>query len=92
MCYPESIAELDNLAIENVITFRYLGDEIKHDEPSTGDAEMNPRIILSQAKFYEIIKNLTNHRIYLKTRVLVFNSLVHSRLTYSCQAWSANQT
>ena len=92
MCYPESIVELDNIAIENVITFRYLGDEIKHDEPSTGDAEMNLRISLAQAKFYEIIKNLTNHKIYLKTRVLVFNSLVRSRLTYSCQTWNANQT
>ena len=92
MCYPESIVELDNIAIENVITFRYLGDEIKHDEPSTGDAEMNLRISLAQAKFYEIIKNLTNHRIYLRTRVLVFNSLVRSRLTYSCQTWNATQT
>ena len=69
MCYPESIVELDNIAVENVVTFRYLGDEIKHDEPSTGDAEMNLRISLAQAKFYEIIKNLTSHRMYLKTKL-----------------------
>ena len=47
MCYPESIVELDNIAIENVITFRYLVDEIKHDKPSTGGAELNIHISLA---------------------------------------------
>ena len=37
MCHLDSILELDNIAIENEITFRYQSDEIKHDEPSTGD-------------------------------------------------------
>ena len=47
MCYPESIVELDNIAIENAITFRYLDDEIKHDKPSTEDAELNLHICLA---------------------------------------------
>ena len=75
-----------------MVPFLYLGDEIKHDEPSTKDAEMNLCIGLVQAKFYEIMKNLTNHRMYLKTRLLVFNSLVRSRLTYSWQTCNDNQT
>ena len=37
--YPESIAHLCNKPIENVKTFRYLGDDIKYDEPTTGDAD-----------------------------------------------------
>ena len=37
-------------------------------------------------------KNLTNHRMYLKKRVLVFDSLVRRRLPYSCQKWNGNQT
>ena len=56
MCYPEFIVELDNIAVENVITFQYLGNEIKHDEPSIENADLNLRISLAQAKYYEIIK------------------------------------
>ena len=53
--YPESIT-LQNQSIENVTNFRYLGDEIKFNEPSTGEAEVNLRISLAEAKFFEIIK------------------------------------
>ena len=86
--YPESIVKLQNQAIENVTTFRYLGDEIKYDEPTTGEAEVNLRISLGEAKFYEIIKKLTNYKIYLNTRVMILNSIVRNCLTYSCQTWN----
>ena len=43
--YPESIVTLQNQSIENVTTFRYLGDGIKFNEPSTGEAEVNLRIL-----------------------------------------------
>ena len=52
--YPKSIASLNNIPIENVTNFRYLGDEIKYDEPSTGDAEINLRIDVAENKFYEL--------------------------------------
>ena len=42
--YPESIT-LQNQSIENVTNFRYLGNEIKFNEPSTGEAEVNLRIL-----------------------------------------------
>ena len=90
--YPNSIVTLQNQKIENVKTFRYLGDEIKFDEPTTGDAELNLRISLAESKFFELIKKLTNHKIHLKTRVVILNSIVRSRLTYSCQTWNFNQT
>ena len=51
--------------------FRYLGDEVRFDEPSTGDAESDLRISIAQAKFYEIIKKLTSFKIHLNTRVLI---------------------
>ena len=89
--YPKSIAKLQNQSVENVETFRYLGDEIKFDEPTTGDAEVNLRISIAEAKFYELIKKFTNFRINLKTRVLIVNSIVRSRLTYSCQTWTLTQ-
>ena len=90
--YPESIVTLQNQSIENVTTFRYLGDEIKFNEPSTGEAEVNLRISLAEAKFYEIIKRLTNYKIFLKTRVIIINSIVRSCLTYSCQTWNLTVT
>ena len=55
--YPEVIVTLEDQPIENVKQFRYLGDEVRFDEPSTGDAEIDLRISITQAKFYEIIKN-----------------------------------
>ena len=61
--YPESIAELQNRGIENVKTFRYFGDEIKFDGPSTGTAEINLCISLAEAKFYELKNKITNHKI-----------------------------
>ena len=76
---------------KNVKTFRYLGDEVKFDEPSTGDAEIDLRINIAQGKVYEIIKKLTNFKIHLSTRVMIFNSLVRSRLTYSCQTWYVSE-
>ena len=52
--YPKSIVTLNNIPIENVTNFRYLGDEIKYDESSTGDAEINLRIDVAENKFYEL--------------------------------------
>ena len=68
------------------------GDEIKFNEPSIGEAEVNLRISLAEAEFYEIIKRLTNYKIFLKTRVMILKSIVRSRLTYSCQTWNLTVT
>ena len=89
--YPTSITKLGDQNIENVKTFRYLGELIKFDEPSTGDSEIQLRISLAEVKFYELIKKLTNYNIYLKTRIIIFNTIVRSRLTYSCQTWNVTQ-
>ena len=89
--YPKSIVTLENQPVENVMQFRYLGDEVKYNELSTGDAEVELRITAAQAKFYEILKKLTNMKIRLSTRVLILNSLVRSRLTYSCQTWNLTE-
>ena len=45
---------LHNKPIENVKQFRYLGNEIKFNEPKTGDAEINLRISLAENKFNEL--------------------------------------
>ena len=55
--YPKSIASLNNIPIENVTDFQYLGDKIKYDEPPTGDVEINLRIDVAENKCYELGKN-----------------------------------
>ena len=74
-----------------MLELRYLGNEIKFDEQTTRIAEINLRICVAEAKFYELIRKLTNFKIHLKTRVTILNSIVRSRLTYSCQTWNVNQ-
>ena len=86
--YPITITKLNNTPVENVMKFRYLGDEIKYDEPATGDSEIELRINVAESKFYELSKKFLNHKIYLKTRIKILNIIVRSRLTYSCQTWN----
>ena len=86
--YPKSIAKLRGKELENVKCYKYLGCEIKFDEPTTGLTELNTRIDAAECKFYSLAKNMFNRRIKLKTRTLMLNSLVRSRIIYSCQTWS----
>ena len=72
---PKSIVSLESLPIENVKIFRYLGEEVKSDKLSIGDAKIDLRINIAQGIFYDIIKKLTNFKIHLSTRVMIFNSL-----------------
>ena len=86
--YPISIASLGDQKLDNVKTYRYLGAEIKYDEPTTGPAEMNLRSDAAECKFYSLTKNLLNMKINIKIRAQILNSLIRSRITYSCQTWS----
>ena len=89
--YPETIISIENTQIENVELFKYLGCNIKYDEPCTGDSELEFRIDTAHNKFYELGKKMMNHRIQLATRVTFLNALVRARLTYSCQTWNLSQ-
>ena len=90
--YPSSIITLNNEIIENVNTFRYLGNEIQFDQPNTGQAEINLRIRHAEGQFSKHRRKFTNQAISLKTRVLLFNSLVRSRLVYGCQTWNIRKS
>ena len=89
--YPKTVSHIDGVLRENVEVFRYLGAQIKYDEPTTGDAELELRVDSAVAKFYELGMKLMNYKIGLRTRVKILNSLVRSRLTYSCQCWSLTE-
>ena len=88
--YPKTIAKLNGQSIENVEVFRYLGNDVKYDQPSTGDAEIDLKIAVAQNKYNQMSKRLQNRKIYLETRVYLLNTMVRSRLTYSCQTWNIN--
>ena len=89
--YPASIINLNNIPVENVKIFRYLGDDIKFNEPSTGDTEIDLRISVAESKFVQLTKTLCNRNTNLVTRVYILNAMIRSRLTYSCQTWNINQ-
>ena len=89
--YPATISSLNGTDVENVISYRYLGSEIKFDEASTGEAEINLRMDAAECKFYSLARNMMNMRIWLHTRVSRLNSLVRSRIVYSCQMWTTKQ-
>ena len=67
--------------------FRYLRDDIQYDQPSTGASEVDLRIAVAENQLY---KKITNKNIQLQWRVMILNSMVRSRLTYSCQTWNLN--
>ena len=90
--YPTSIAVLGDRRIENVKMYRYLGSEIRFDEHTTGETEMNLRSDAAECKFYSMAKNLLNMKINVKIRVNMLNSLIRSRITYGCQTWSITKT
>ena len=85
--YPDSVATLGDIAVNNVKEFKYLGCLIHYNQTTTGDAEITSRIDMAEAKFYEHGKKFMNHRVKLSVRISILNSLVRSRLTYGCQTW-----
>ena len=89
--YPPTLVSLDSQPIENETVFQYLGSFVHREQTTTGDEELNLRIDSADTKFYSLGKKLMNFRICLKTRVLMLNALVRSRLTYACQAWTLTE-
>lgn len=90
--YPTTISSLRGIHLDNVTSYHYLGCEIKYDEASTGETELNLRADAADCKFYSLSRNLFNMKIQLKTRILMLNSLVRSIIVYACQTWSLTNT
>jgi len=89
--YPSSISSLNGKQLENVKSYRYLGSEIRFDEHTTGETEINLRSDAAECKFYSLTKHLLDMKINIKIRALMLNSLIRSRITYSCQTWSVTK-
>jgi hypothetical protein len=90
--YPTSIASLRGEKLENIKSYKYLGCEIKYDEPTTGTTELDIRSDDAEGKLYaHAKKRLFNLQIKIKNRTRMLNSLVRSRIIYSCQTWSCTK-
>ena len=85
--YPESTVSLNDKLIANNETFRFLGSMINRKEIGTGNVELNNRISSAKGKFYEYKKVLQNPRVNILTKMVYFNALIRSRLTYACSSW-----
>lgn len=86
--YFDSIISLRGKQLRNVKEFRYLGAALNYLQPTTGEAELNQRIQLANAKFAEMSNLLQNFQTNLRVRIFFLDSFVRSRLTYSCQNWN----
>ena len=84
----QSIVTLQNVKLNNIAVFKYLGSYVDSAQPNTGDSEINHRIQAAVCKFAELSYLLQNFHIHLRTRVKFLDSFVRSRLTYGCQNWN----
>ena len=90
--YPESIITINNVHIENVAQFVYLGSVISYSEPGTSDKELDRRIGMAHGKFAEMKKVLCNYRLKLNIRIKFYNTYIRSRLCYCCETWTLTKT
>ena len=58
--------------VENVKVFRYLDDDIKCNQPSTAETEIDMRTSVAENKFSQIARTLCNRNRILETRVYIF--------------------
>ena len=63
--YPENIVKLCDEDVENVKVFRYLDDDIKFNQTSTGDTEICLRSSVAENKFSQIARTLCNRNTIL---------------------------
>ena len=85
--YHEYVLEINNVKLNNVKHFKYLGVWNSFNDIHIGEHELNYRIDSAKNAYAEHRKMLTNIYIHLPTIVNFLNSLVRSRLTYGCHAW-----
>ena len=54
---PKSFANVNDKSIENVKLFRYLSVDVKFDQSSTENAEIDLHITVAELKFNQLCKN-----------------------------------
>ena len=85
--YPKSIVTIQNINIDNISTFKYLGVKLNNTEIDTGKTEIQYRINTANYKFRELKHVFTNLSIKFSIRIMFYNAYVRSRLCYLCGLW-----
>ena len=80
-----ALVYVNNLQVENVRSFKFLGATITHNPMHSNMNEIRLKIVLARSKFHKYRHLLNNKNIYLKTRLILFNAFVRSVLTYSME-------
>ncbi|HYS62000.1 MAG TPA: reverse transcriptase family protein [Gemmatimonadales bacterium] len=79
---------IDGKIIEQVNTFRYLGNEMSYQ----GEVDVGGKI----AKFLRVTglinRTLRNNKVQKETRLKVYNTLAVPMITYGCEVWALKKT
>src|SRR5207247_235456 len=78
---------LNNVPVEQVSRFKFLGSWIIEDERS--DEDIRARVEMAKAAFWQS-KKLMRSNIRLSTKMKILNCYVFSVLDYGCESWTWN--
>jgi exonuclease III len=76
---------LNNVPLEKVARFKYLGSWITED--SRCEEDIRTRVGMAKAAFWQN-KELMRRNIRLKTKIKILNCYVFSVLNYGCESWT----
>src|SRR6185436_540883 len=79
--------QLNNVPLERVTGFKYLGSWITDEARSNDD--IKARVRLAKAAFWQN-KELMRRNIRFKTKLKILNTYVFSVLNYGCESWTWN--
>ena len=79
--------KLNNVPLERVTRFKYLGSWITDDAKS--DDDIRARVGMAKAAFWQN-KELMRRNIRFKTKLKILNTYVFSVLNYGCESWTWN--
>ena len=83
--YPTTICNLCGLAIENVLTFKYLATTIHYNQTGVGEEEVKNQIIAAKSSFQQRKHITRNFRIFLLIRIQLLNAYVRTHLHMAAQ-------
>ena len=79
--------KLNNVPLERVTRFKYLGSWITDDAKS--DDDIRAKVGMAKAAFWQN-KELMRRNIRFKTKLKILNTYVFSVLNYGCESWTWN--
>ena len=85
---PQICITLDNVPLEHVTRFTYLGIWISEDERY--DEDIKARVGMARAAFWKN-KEILRRNIRLSTKMKILNSQIFSTASCGCESWTWNK-